>query len=72
MELSLKLSKEEQDVINNYIKREGITLTEAFKEALLEKIEEIEDIKAGDEAYEEYLRDGKTYTHEEVMKIFGV
>lgn len=39
-----------------------------FKQALFEKIEDEYDLCVAEEAYNEYLEDPKTYTHEEAWK----
>ncbi len=44
---------------------------EAFKRALFEKIEDEYDLAVGEAAYERYLENPKTYTHDEVLKMFG-
>jgi hypothetical protein len=44
---------------------------EAFKQALFEKIEDEYDIAVGDVAYKEYLKNPKTYSFDEVLKMFG-
>ncbi len=42
------------------------------KSAILDKLEDEYDIKVGQEAYEEYLKDPVTYTHEEVLNELGL
>ena len=49
-----------------------MSLGEAFKKALFEKIEDEYDIVVADEAYKEYLKDPKTYSHEEVKELLGL
>jgi hypothetical protein len=43
----------------SYAKLHSFSLSEAFKRALFEKIEDEYDIAIGQEAYDEYLADGK-------------
>ena len=44
---------------------------EAFKQALFEKIEDEYDIAVGEAVYKRYLDNPKTYSHAEVLKMFG-
>ena len=44
---------------------------EAFKQALFEKIEDEYDIAVADAAYKRYLENPKTYSLDEVLKMFG-
>ena len=44
---------------------------EAFKRALFEKIEDEYDIAVADAAYKRYLDNPRTYTHDEVLRMFG-
>lgn len=68
MSLSINLSAEETKLAESYAKIHSVTLSEAFKSALFEKIEDEFDNILGNEAYEEYLNNPKTYTHEEAWK----
>ncbi len=55
MAFSIKLTEEERKLANSYASLHSISLEEAFKSALFEKIEYEYDVKSADEAYEEYL-----------------
>ncbi len=59
MSFSIRLSEEEKKLASSYANMHSISLGEAFKQALFEKIEDEYDVKIADEAYEEYLKDGK-------------
>ena len=54
-----KLTAEEKKLADSYAKLHAISLGEAFKRALFEKIEDEYDIALADEAYNEYIRDGR-------------
>ena len=43
----------------NYAKNHSITLKDAFKNALFEKIEDEYDAITAEKAYEDYLKDGR-------------
>ena len=55
MSFSIRLSPEERQLAESYAKLHAISLAEAFKSALFEKIEEEYDIAVADEAYKEYM-----------------
>ncbi|QOV19944.1 antitoxin [Blautia liquoris] len=59
MAFSIRLSKEEKDLADSYAKIHSISVGEAFKRALFEKIEDEYDIAVADDAYNEYLKSGK-------------
>lgn len=58
MSFSIRLTDEERQIAGSYAKIHSMSLAEAFKRALFEKIEDEYDIAIADEAYEEYLKDG--------------
>ncbi|MBO4391051.1 MAG: antitoxin [Lachnospiraceae bacterium] len=60
MAFSIRLTEEERLLAESYAKLHSYSLGEAFKRALFEKIEEEYDIAVGEEAYQEYLSDGKS------------
>ena len=59
MSFSIRLTDTERALAGSYAKLHALSLAEAFKRALFEKIEDEYDIALADEAYEEYLRSGK-------------
>ena len=59
MSFSIRLTAEEKKLADSYAKLHAISLGEAFKRALFEKIEDEYDIARADEAYNEYIRDGR-------------
>ena len=72
MRLSVELSREEKQTVKSYAKRHSISVEEAFKRALFERIEDEYDITVAEEAYREYLDNPKTYSHDEVKEILGI
>jgi len=62
MAFSIRLSEEEKQLANSYAKMHAVSLGEAFKKALFEKIEDEYDLVAADEAYDEYIKSGKKST----------
>ena len=59
MSFSIRLTDTEKALAESYAKLHGISLGEAFKRALFEKIEDEYDIALAEETYAEYLKDGK-------------
>ena len=58
MAFSIRLTKEERALAESYAKLHSYSLSEAFKRALFEKIEDEYDIQIGQDAYEEYISEG--------------
>ena len=65
MSFSIRLTDTEKALAESYAKLHAISLGEAFKQALFEKIEDEYDIALAEEAYEEYRKNPITYSHEE-------
>ena len=59
MSFSIRLSDEEKQLAESYAKLHSMSVGEAFKRALFEKIEDEYDIIVANDAYEEYLKSGK-------------
>ena len=59
MSFSIRLTDTEKALAESYAKLHAISLGEAFKQALFEKIEDEYDIALAEETYAEYLKDGK-------------
>ena len=59
MNFSIRLTQEERDLAESYAKLHSLSIGEAFKRALFEKIEEEYDIVVADEAYAEYVASGE-------------
>lgn len=59
MAFSIRLTEEEKLLADSYAKIHSLSLGEAFKRALFEKIEDEYDIAVADEAYREYVKGGK-------------
>lgn len=59
MSFSIRLSAEEKSLAESYAKLHSLSLGEAFKKALFEKIEDEYDITVAKEAHEEYVNSGR-------------
>ena len=64
MPFSIRLSPEEKSLAQAYADMHSISLSEAFKRALFEKIEDEYDAKIAEDAYAEYLRDPQTLSRQ--------
>jgi len=59
MAFSIRLTEEERALAESYAKIHSYSLSEAFKKALFEKIEDEFDIAVYNAAYKEYEESGK-------------
>ena len=59
MAFSIRLTEEEKRLAESYAKIHSLSLGEAFKRALFERIEDEYDIMVAGEAYNECLKNGK-------------
>lgn len=59
MAFSIRLTEEERILAESYAKLNSISISEAFKRALFEKIEDEYDVVIANEAYSEYTKNGK-------------
>lgn len=59
MSFSIRLTTEEKSLAESYAKLHSMSVGEAFKKALFEKIEDEYDIAIATTAYDEYIRDCK-------------
>ena len=72
MTMTLRISDEDSKLIKDFAKLHGISASEFMRRAALEKIEDELDVRAAEKAYAEYLADPVTFSHEEIMKEFGL
>ena len=69
MAFSIRMNEEEKALAESYAKLHAMSLGEAFKRALFERIEEEYDISLANEAYQEYKNKGcKSRPIEELWK----
>ena len=69
MTISVRLSDKDTELIKSYAEMNGISLSDLVRKAIMEKIEDEYDLKCYYEAMEEFKKNPKTYTHEEVKKM---
>lgn len=59
MKINIQLTQEEMILAKTYSKNHSITLEDAFKNALFEKIQDEYDAITAEKEYEDYLKDEK-------------
>ena len=59
MAFSIRMNEEEKRLAESYARLHSISVGEAFKRALFDRIEEEFDIALADAAYQEYIDSGK-------------
>lgn len=69
MSFSIRLTAEEKALADSYARLHSLSVGEAFKKALFEKIEDEFDVLVAGEAHDEYVRSGsKSSPIEELWK----
>ena len=68
MAISLRLTDEDTVLIKNYAALHNISLSELFRQSVMEKIEDEYDLAAYNKAMGEYKKDSVTYSLAEVEK----
>lgn len=70
--ISVRFSKELNSLLNATVEENNTTKTDFIRQAVVEKIEDMYDIKVADEVHKEWVEGGKkTISHEEMMKRYG-
>lgn len=59
MAFSIRLSEEEKKLADSYARLHSMSMGEAFKQALFERIEDEYDVTVANDAYREYVQGGK-------------
>ena len=69
MAFSIRMTEQERKLANSYAKLHSLSLGEAFKEALFEKIEDEYDLAIAEDTHKEYVANGeKSRPIEELWK----
>ena len=55
--ITVNINDRALEVLEDYTSRKDISVSEFIRRAVLEKLEDEEDIRAAEEAYAEYLKD---------------
>lgn len=68
MTISVRLNEKDTKLIQTYAKMHNISLSDLIRNAVLEKIENEYDLDWYNKAIEEYKKNPKTYSMEEIKK----
>lgn len=70
--VSIRFDSEIVEALDEVTELTQISRSDFIRQAVIEKIEDMFDIKMADEAYQKWLDNGKkTYSFEEAMKRYG-
>lgn len=72
MIISIRLNEEDAKLIKSYAKINKTTISEFVRNAIMEKIEDEYDLECYYKAMEEFKKNPKTYTHEEVKRMLNI
>lgn len=72
MTISVRLNEKDSELIKTYADINNISLSDLIRNAVLEKIEDEYDLECYKKAVEEYEKNPKTYTLEEVKEELGL
>ena len=72
MTISVRLNDKDTKLIKAYADMNNISLSDLVRNAVLEKIEDEYDLEYYKKAMEEYKKNPKTYTHEEVKEMMKI
>ena len=66
--ITVNINDKALEVLEDYASEKDISVSEFIRRAVLEKLEDIEDIRAADKAYAEYLKNPVTISHEQFWR----
>ena len=69
MSMTVRLSEQDAELIRDYAKLQGITVSEFLRRAALEKIEDTLDLAAYEQALSDYEANPVTYSQDEVERM---
>lgn len=72
MAISLRLSDEDMVLVKKYAELHNVSISDLFRQAVMEKIEDEYDLQCYEKAMKEYQNNPKTYTLDEVERELGL
>ena len=72
MTISVRLSDKDTELIKAYADMNNISLSDLIRNAVMEKIEDEYDLESYKKAINEYKKNPKTYTLDEVKEELGL
>lgn len=68
--LTVRLSKGLEKKLDNLAKRTGRTKSFYVRKAIEDNFDDLEDVYLADKSWEEVMKGGRLYTHEEIKSMF--
>lgn len=72
MAITVRVTENQRQLIEDYAKCQGLSISEVMKRAIFDEIEDEYDIREAEAAIAECEATGITYTHEEMKKRLGL
>jgi len=72
MAISLRLSDEDMILVKKYAELHNVSISDLFRQSVMEKIEDEYDLQCYEKAMKEYQNNPKTYTLDEVERELGL
>ena len=69
MTISVRFSDEDTNFIKKYAELNNLSLSELFRESVLNRIEDEYDLKSYEKAIVEYKKNPVTYSHADVVRM---
>ncbi|WP_455656396.1 type II toxin-antitoxin system RelB family antitoxin [Phascolarctobacterium sp.] len=69
MSISIRLNAQEDELIKNFAKLNGLSVSEYIRSTIMKHIEDEIDLQDYKKALQEFKKNPKTYTHEEMVKM---
>ena len=66
--ISIRMNEKAENELKEIAKFEGLSVSEYVREIINEKLEDLYDLKIGQNALEKYKKDPVTFTMDEVFK----
>ena len=71
-EVTLTFNDKAVELMKGFAAKKGLSLSEYCKQAVLDRLEDDEDIRDADAAYAEYLKNPVTISHEQLKQELGL
>ena len=71
-EVTLTFNDKAVELMKGFAAKKGLSLSEYCKQAILDRLEDDEDIRDADAAYAEYLKNPVTISHEQLKQELGL
>jgi hypothetical protein len=70
--IQARLTERESIIVKEYAPAKNISLSSLIRDSVFDKIENEIDLRTYEKAMSEFRKNSKTYSHEEVIKEFGL